>query len=172
MEPLRRPFFYWIVSLLLLVHACAVSLTAVPSNSALYVALFPYFKSYWHLTGTWQSWKMFHSIPYDHAYDIEVTISNADDHQHESGFVLPNLLTDTSNLRLYKLYSSFHNEYYDAYRQAYLKSLGPAIKGLFPDASSFHVRMTSRQMCGLQEMRESGQVTTAQSKNYGPFKIE
>jgi hypothetical protein len=76
--------------LVFLGHMAATCAPHVPAQSALQPLSRP-FIPYEELTGTWQSWDMFTTIPYLHAYDIVAHVTEQDGTATTIGVVLPGL---------------------------------------------------------------------------------
>ena len=76
--------------LLFLGHMAATCAPHVPAQSALQPLSKP-FVPYEELTGTWQSWDMFTTIPYLHAYEIAAQVTESDGTTTPVGVVLPGL---------------------------------------------------------------------------------
>jgi len=70
------------------VHMMATCAQQIPPQSALHPLAEP-FLHYEELTGIWQSWDMFTTIPYLHAYDVELDVTDADGQTRLTGLTLP-----------------------------------------------------------------------------------
>jgi hypothetical protein len=104
-------FFVW--------HMVATFAQQIPRNSALFPATAP-FVHYQELTGLWQGWDMFTTIPYYHAYSVDVLATEADGRVERVGIGLPGFTkygrivrTETMFSRI--LYDPDFRPYLDAY---------------------------------------------------------
>jgi hypothetical protein len=71
-------------------HMAATCAQHIPAQSALRPLSQP-FLYYEELTGIWQSWDMFTTVPYLHGYDITLDVTESDGQTRQSGVTLPGL---------------------------------------------------------------------------------
>ncbi len=79
-------------------HMAATCAQQIPPRSAL-AELVPPLGHYLQLTGTWQSWNMFTTAPYFHAYRVDLDVTQADGTKVKRGAVLPGLKPFDPTLR-------------------------------------------------------------------------
>jgi hypothetical protein len=108
-------------ALLFLVHMAATCAPNVPEQSALSPASLP-FRHYEEVTGLWQTWDMFTTIPYYHHYDVDLEVMEPDGRRDRVGALLPGLRpydhalrTETFFMRL--LYDPTYARYLDQYAE-------------------------------------------------------
>jgi hypothetical protein len=100
-------------------HMLATCAQQIPRQSALSPASKP-FVHYQELTGLWQGWDMFTTIPYYHAYNLDVVATEEDGRVERIGVGLPGfskfghvIRTETMFSRI--LYEPDFRPYLDAY---------------------------------------------------------
>jgi hypothetical protein len=100
-------------------HMLATCAQQIPRASALYPASKP-FAHYEEVTGLWQGWDMFTTIPYYHLYWVDVLATEPDGTQERIGVGLPGfskfghvVRTETMFARI--LYEPEFRPYLDAY---------------------------------------------------------
>jgi len=71
-------------------HMVATCVQAIPDTSALRPVSLP-FRHYEEITGLWQTWDMFTTIPYYHDYRIDLQVTDTDGHVERHGVLLPGL---------------------------------------------------------------------------------
>lgn len=100
-------------------HMAATCAQHVPRPSALYGATTP-FLHYQELTGLWQAWDMFTTIPYYHSYAVDVLATEPDGRLERVGVGLPGLRRYDNVIRTETLFSRIlydpdFRPYLDAY---------------------------------------------------------
>lgn len=79
-------------------HMAATCAPHIPPQSALAPLSKP-FVHYWELTGIWQSWDMFTTIPYYHAYAVGLEVDEPDGGKTWRGVELPGFRRYDGSLR-------------------------------------------------------------------------
>lgn len=172
MKTTVRRVFALLASLLVTWHAAAIVASILPEGSALRETVYPAFRPYLRTTGVWQRWKMFHTIPYNHDYEVQVFAIDAYGEETELGWVLPGLFgKENEHLRVMKLYGAFSSKRYRSYRDAYFENLAPAVAKAVPDAESYRVVMTDHRIRPLEEIRDDDVISEPETRKYGPFPL-
>jgi hypothetical protein len=114
-------------TLLLLAHMLATCVQHIPKDSALRPAAAP-FVGYQALTGIWQDWDMFITIPYLHAYDVTLEVTDAKTTSAAYGPMLPGLRAYDGDIRSEAFFTRVLNEEaFTGYRDAYFRSVCKAL---------------------------------------------
>jgi hypothetical protein len=79
-------------------HMAATCTQQIPAQSALRPLATPFYR-YEELTGIWQSWNMFTTIPYLHKYGVELEVLQPDGTKETTGVMLPGLRDYDGTLR-------------------------------------------------------------------------
>jgi hypothetical protein len=80
----------WTATVLFAGHMFSTCVQQIPIDSALH-PLEKLFVAYQAITGTWQTWDMFVTIPYLHAYDVRLDVTEPDGTTSTAGAELPGL---------------------------------------------------------------------------------
>ncbi|MGH7269261.1 MAG: hypothetical protein ACREJ3_02425 [Polyangiaceae bacterium] len=79
-------------------HMAATCTQSIPAQSSLRPLAQPFYR-YEELTGLWQSWNMFVTVPYFHGYDVNVEVTEPDGAKETAGVMLPGLRSFDHSLR-------------------------------------------------------------------------
>lgn len=137
----------------------------------MYSLLQPQTSRYLLLSGNWQSWRMFHSIPYDNDYDFMLYAYDSAGESQRLGFCLPGLTNDKSPARISKLYSTFTTPGYRAYFDAYIINLGYSVASVSPEYTQYKLTLRSQRMQSLKQVSETGKISTPKEWVYGPHPV-
>ncbi len=120
-------------TLLFLGHMFATCVQHIPKDSALRPAAEP-FVPYLALSGVWQDWDMFVTIPYLHSYDVSLEVTDGDRAVGTFGPTLPGLRPYDGDIRSEGFFTRVLDEPpFAGYRDAYARSVCAALR-----ASSGH----------------------------------
>jgi hypothetical protein len=146
-------------TVLLLGHMLATGVQHIPNDSALRPVDAP-FVAYQALTGIWQDWDMFTTIPYLHTYDVVLEVRGGGAGSASYGPMLPGLRAYDGDIRTEGLFTRVLDEApFVRYREAYGRSLCDALR-----ASSGHggqtviVRERFERIRALADIRAGGAI--------------
>jgi hypothetical protein len=115
-------------TLLFLGHMLATSVQHIPRDSALRPAAAP-FVAYQALTGIWQDWDMFITIPYLHSYDVGLDVTDAKGTSASYGPMLPGLRAYDGDIRAEGFFTRvLDEEGFAGYRAGYFRSVCAALR--------------------------------------------
>jgi hypothetical protein len=115
-------------TLVCLGHMLATCVQHIPRDSSLRPVAAP-FVAYQALTGIWQDWDMFVTIPYLHAYNVTLEVTDADGTAVPAGPVLPGLRPYEGDLRGEGFFSRvLDEESFAGYRDAYERNVCAALR--------------------------------------------
>jgi hypothetical protein len=115
-------------TVLMLGHMFATCVQHIPRDSSLHSLATP-FVSYQALTGIWQDWDMFVTIPYLHAYNVTLEVTDPDGTVVPAGPVLPGLRPYDGDIRSEGLFTRIlDEESFAGYRDAYERSVCEALR--------------------------------------------
>ena len=108
-------------------HMAVTCAQQIPPQSALY-PLVPPLAHYLESTGSWQSWDMFTTAPYFHAYDVDLDVTETDGTKARRGVMLPGLEAYDHTIRAESFFVSVldvpgFSAYLDGYMAAVCSSL-------------------------------------------------
>jgi hypothetical protein len=151
--------------MLFLGHMAATCAPHVPAQSALQ-PLSRAFVPYEELTGTWQSWDMFTTIPYLHAYDIGAHVTESDGTTTKTGVVLPGLRAYDHSVRGETFFLRLGSDAsFSAYVDGYIQGMCAALR-----ANSGHGGHTLvldesyERLRWLYEIRADGVISTHEDR--------
>jgi hypothetical protein len=102
-------------------HMVATCAQAIPEASALRPISAP-FRHYQEMTGLWQTWDMFTTIPYFHDYGIDLTVTETDGRVEHAGVLLPGLRDFDREVRTETLFMRYqYDPEFGPYRQGYIE---------------------------------------------------
>jgi hypothetical protein len=128
LSPQRATALKAATTLLLLGHMLATSVQHIPRDSALRPAATP-FVAYQALTGIWQDWDMFITIPYLHSYDVALDVTNAKGTSTSYGPMLPGLRAYDGDIRTEGFFTRvLEEDVFAGYRDAYFRSVCAALR--------------------------------------------
>lgn len=128
LSPQRTNALKAALTLLFLGHMLATSVQHIPKDSALRPVADP-FVPYQALTGIWQDWDMFTTIPYLHSYDVALDVTNANGTSEASGPLLPGLRPYDGDIRTEALFTRVLEEQaFAGYRTPYFRSVCAALR--------------------------------------------
>jgi hypothetical protein len=114
-------------------HMLATCVQHIPRDSSLRPLALP-FLPYQALTGIWQDWDMFVTIPYLHAYNVTLEVTDADGTQVPAGPLLPGLRPYDGEVRSEGFFTRvLDEEGFATYRDGYERNVCAALR-----ASSGH----------------------------------
>jgi hypothetical protein len=144
-------------TLLFLGHMLATSVQHIPKDSALRVAADP-FVPYLALTGIWQDWDMFTTIPYLHLYDVALDVTDANGTSVAAGPVLPGLRAYNGDIRPEAFFTRVLEEQaFASYRETYFRSVCAALRASTGKGGQTLVfRETYERIRPLAEIRAGG----------------
>jgi hypothetical protein len=106
----------------------ATSVQHIPKDSSLRPVAEP-FVPYQALTGIWQDWDMFTTIPYLHSYDVALDVTEANGTSEASGPLLPGLRPYDGDIRTEALFTRVLEEQaFAGYREGYFRSVCAALR--------------------------------------------
>jgi hypothetical protein len=156
----------WVVALkgaacvFFLGHMAATCAPHVPVQSALQPLSQP-FVHYEELTGNWQSWDMFTTIPYLHDYDVAVDVTDADGQKSTTGVTLPGLARYDRSVRNEAFFLRVVGDAtYAAYLGGYVRNVCAALRarsGRGGQQLVFHE--SYERLRWLNEIRENGVIS-------------
>jgi hypothetical protein len=156
--------------LVFLGHMAATCAPNIPEQSALGAAS-PPFHHYEELTGLWQTWDMFTTIPYYHHYDVDIEVTEIDGHVDHVGPLLPGLRpydhalrTETLFMRL--LYDAHFDEYLNQYADQACAEIR-ARRG--HGGQKIVVHESCERMRWLNQIREDGVISNHEEHSSRPF---
>ncbi len=115
-------------TVLFLGHMLATCVQHIPRDSSLRPAASP-FVGYQALTGIWQDWDMFVTIPYLHAYNVSLEVVDADGTTVSAGPVLPGLRPYDGEIRSEGFFTRvLDEEPFAGYRDAYSQNVCSALR--------------------------------------------
>ena len=142
------------------VHMAATCAQQVPAQSALHPLSEP-FVPYEELTGIWQSWDMFTTIPYLHGYDVELDVTDADGQTRLTGLTLPGFLPYDHSVRNETFFIRvIGDKDYTQYLGGYVDNLCAALRsatGRGGQKLVFHE--TYERLHWLQEIQNNGVIS-------------
>ena len=111
-------------------HTAAIGAVHLPATSTLRPGAMRVFGGYLGMSGSWQSWLMFTTIPYYHDYDIELVLHYSDGHEARRGPILPGFRPFDHTTRAYTYFvnmvpQDMHRTWF-AYMTRACESLEPA----------------------------------------------
>jgi len=156
--------------LLFLGHMAATCAPHVPAQSALQPLSSP-FVPYQELTGTWQSWDMFTTIPYLHAYDIGAHVTESDGTTTKIGVVLPGLRPYDRSVRGETFFLRVGSDAnFDAYLGGYVESMCAALRARSGHGGQTLVFDESyERLRWLQDIRADGMISAHEDHTSRPF---
>jgi hypothetical protein len=146
-------------SLLFLGHMAATCAQAIPDQSALRV-LSPPFRHYDELTGLWQTWDMFTTIPYFHDYDVDLQVTEADGNVTRAGALLPGLRTFDRAVRTETLFMRYlYDPEFAPYLNGYIDNVCGELRARRGHGGQkVVVRESCQRMRWLNQIREDGNI--------------
>ncbi len=130
-------------TLLFLGHMFATCVQHVPKDSSLRPVAEP-LVTYLALSGVWQDWDMFVTIPYLHAYDVSLEVVDGDRSVGTFGPTLPGLRPYDGDIRSEGFFTRVLDETpFTGYRDAYARSVCAALRastGHGGQSLAFHER--------------------------------
>jgi hypothetical protein len=148
-----------IASLLFLGHMTATCVQGIPEQSSLRPLSVP-FRHYEEMTGLWQTWDMFTTIPYYHDYRVDLDVTEPGSEATREGVLLPGLREFDHAVRTETLFV----------RYLYDPDFAPYLNGYVDRAcSELHaksghggqkvaVRESCQRMRWLNQIREDGTI--------------
>jgi hypothetical protein len=101
-------------------HMATTCAQQIPPQSALY-PLVPPLAHYLESTGSWQSWNMFTTAPYFHAYRVDLDVTETDGTKARRGVMLPGLEAFDHTLRAETFFVSvLEDPSFGAYLDGYI----------------------------------------------------
>jgi len=158
-------------SLLFLGHMAATCVQGIPEQSSLRPLSVP-FRRYEELTGLWQTWDMFTTIPYFHDYRVDLDVTDADGKTSHEGVLLPGLRDFDQVVRTETLFVRY---LYDAEFAPYLKGYVERACGELR-AKTGHggqqivIRESAQRMRWLNQIREDGKISIPEEHSSQPFR--
>jgi hypothetical protein len=157
-------------SLLFLGHMAATCAQALPEQSALRPLSLP-FRHYEEVTGLWQTWDMFTTIPYFHDYHVDLQVAETDGSVTQGGVLLPGLRdfdravrTETLFMRL--LYEPDFGPYLNGYIDSVCRELR-AKRG--HGGQQVVVHESCQRMRFLNQIREDGKIANPEEHSSKVF---
>jgi hypothetical protein len=130
----------------------------IPETSALRPVALP-FRHYDELTGLWQTWDMFTTIPYFHGYALDLVVTEPDGRIETAGALLPGLRTfDAHVVRTETLFMRYlYDPEYAPYLHAYVaRACGELHARMGHGGQKLIVRESIQRMRWLNQIREDG----------------
>jgi hypothetical protein len=145
--------FFW--------HMLATCAQHIPRQSALYPVT-PPLAHYQELTGLWQAWDMFTTIPYYHSYDVEVLASEKDGTVERVGVGLPGLHFYDHAVRTETLFTRIlYDPDFKPYLDAYADKVCSAMRSrLGHGGQTIVIHETCERLRWLEQIRVDGVVAT------------
>jgi hypothetical protein len=146
-------------TVLFLGHMLATSIQHIPRDSALRPAAEP-FVAYQALTGIWQDWDMFITIPYLHSYDVALDVSDEAGTSTSYGPLLPGLRAYDGDIRTEGFFTRvLEEDAFAGYREAYFRSVCAALRASSGKGGQTLVfRETFERIRLLAEIRAGGPI--------------
>lgn len=141
-------------------HMAATCAPQVPTQSALAPLSRP-FVHYLELTGIWQSWDMFTTIPYYHGYDVKLEVVEADGGKSSMGVRLPLFRKYDGSLRTETFFTRILDEPdFGAHLEGYGERVCAALRAQRGHGGqSLVLRESVERLRFLNEIRESGSIS-------------
>lgn len=157
LSPQRTTALKAALTLLFLGHMLATSVQHIPRDSSLRSVADP-FVPYQALTGIWQDWDMFVTIPYLHAYDVALDVTDANGTTEASGPILPGLRPYDGDIRTEGFFTRVLEEQgFAGYRDAYFRSVCAALRASSGQGGqTLLFRETFERIRTLAEIRAGG----------------
>jgi hypothetical protein len=154
--------FFW--------HMAATCAQQVPRQSALGNANKP-FARYEELTGLWQGWDMFTTIPYYHAYDIEILATEADGRVVRAGVGLPGLGKFGHVVRTETMFSRIlYEPDFKPYLEAYAQKMCAELRGrLGHGGQKIVVHESCERMRYVEQIRTDGVIANHEEHSSQSF---
>jgi hypothetical protein len=148
-----------VATVLFLGHMLATSIQHIPRESALRPAAEP-FVAYQALTGIWQDWDMFITIPYLHSYDVALDVGDGEETSTSYGPMLPGLRAYDGDIRSEGFFTRvLEEESFTVYREAYFRSVCAALRASSGKGGQTLVfRETFERIRPLSEIRAGGTI--------------
>lgn len=142
----------------------------VPEQSALRALSLP-FGHYLELTGTWQSWDMFTTIPYFHAYEVSLNVTETDGKAERMGVMLPGLTRYDRAVRTETFFTRVLNDpLYAGYLDGYVGKVCETIRERSGHGGQRLVIQESiERLRWLQEIRENGVIANHEEHSSKTF---
>jgi hypothetical protein len=142
-------------------HMVATCAQHVPRQSALYPATTP-FLHYQELTGLWQGWDMFTTIPYYHSYSIDVLVEEPDGRMERVGVGLPGLRKYDGVIRTETLFSRIlYDPDFRPYLDAYADKMCAELRArLGHGGQKIVVHESCERLRWLEQIRIDGLIAT------------
>jgi hypothetical protein len=152
-------------------HMVATCAQHVPRQSALYAATTP-FEHYQELTGLWQGWDMFTTIPYYHSYFVDVLVEEPDGRVERVGVGLPGLRKYDKVIRTETLFSRIlYDPDFRPYLDAYADRMCAELRSRIGHGGQ---RIVLRESCErlrwLEQIRLDGVIATPEEHSSQVFR--
>jgi hypothetical protein len=157
LSPQRKMALKAALTLLFLGHMLATSVQHIPRDSALRPVAEP-FGPYLALTGIWQDWDMFITIPYLHSYDVALEVTDANGTSVAYGPILPGLRPYDGDIRPEGFFTRVLEEpAFAGYREPYFRNVCAALRASSgKGGQTLLFRETFERIRSLAEIRAGG----------------
>lgn len=158
-------------SLLFVGHMVATCAQGIPETSALRPLSAP-FRHYEELTGLWQTWDMFTTIPYYHHYHIELQVTAADGHMERAGVLLPGMRDfDLRAVRTETLFMRYlYDPEFDSYLHGYIEKACSELRAKSGrGGQKIVLREHCQRMRWLSQIREDGVIANPEEHSSQVF---
>jgi hypothetical protein len=150
-----------LASLLFLGHMTATCVQAIPEQSSLRPLSSP-FRRYEEITGLWQTWDMFTTIPYFHDYRVDLEVTDADGKVTREGVLLPGLRGFDRAVRTETLFMRYlYDPAFSPYLSGYIDRVcGELRTKRGHGGQKIVVRESCQRLRWLNQIREDGTIAT------------
>lgn len=154
--------FFW--------HMLATCAQQAPRQSALAPVNKP-FLHYQEATGLWQGWDMFTTIPYYHAYDVDVLATEADGRVERVGVNLPGFGAYGHVVRTETMFSRIlYEPEFRGYLDGYDRKMCAALRArLGHGGQKIVVHESAERMRFAEQIRADGVLSTHEEHPSPPF---
>ena len=151
-------------------HMVATCAQQVPRTSALASANQP-FLHYQEATGLWQGWDMFTTIPYYHAYSIDILATEPDGRVERVGVGLPGLGKFGHVIRTETMFSRIlYDPEFKPYLDAYERQMCAELRGrIGHGGQKIVVHESCERMRYVEQIRADGVIATHEEHSSQPF---